>query len=91
MFFANDTQAQPSYSCTFASSYTECGFTEQAKLPVPPGRATIVGPTAIGSLTSEGVYSATGLALGSHTRVITNTSGAYVAVDGFWVNPIAPN
>jgi len=46
------------------------------------------GPNAPGGLTSESVYSASGLAASNHTMVITVTGmsrsdGAYVAVDAF--------
>jgi hypothetical protein len=38
-------------------------------------------------LESEAVWWAD-LSPGSHTVVITNTSGAQIFVDGFWVNPL---
>jgi hypothetical protein len=53
-----------------------------------PIAVNTAGPNAPGSLTSESVFSASGLAAASHTMVITVTGtsssgGAYVAVDAF--------
>src|SRR5207249_549338 len=53
-----------------------------------PTTVNTAGPNAPGSLTSESVFSASGLAAASHTILITVTGmsssgGAYVAVDAF--------
>jgi hypothetical protein len=53
-----------------------------------PATVNTAGPNAPGGLTSESVFSASGLAAASHTMIITVTGlsssgGAYVAVDAF--------
>ena len=53
-----------------------------------PATVNTAGPNASGSLTSESVFSASGLAASNHTILITVTGmsssgGAYVAVDAF--------
>jgi hypothetical protein len=53
-----------------------------------PTTVNTAGPNAPGSLTSESVFSASGLAASNHTVLITVTGmsssgGAYVAVDAF--------
>ena len=66
-----------------------------------PTTVNTAGPNAPGSLTSEPVFSASGLAAANHTILITVTGmsssgGAYVAVDAFDVtagsatSPIVP-
>jgi hypothetical protein len=67
-----------------------------------PATVNTAGPNAPGSLTSESVFSASGLAAASHTIFITVTGmsrsgGAYVAVDAFDVtggsatSPLVPS
>ncbi len=69
----------------------KCNVCGIAAVSIDGGAPTTVntaGPNAWGSLTSEPVYSASGLAATSHTILITVTGmsssgGAYVAVDAF--------
>jgi len=69
----------------------KCNVCGIAAVSIDGGAATTVntaGPNAPGSLTSESVFSASGLAASSHTISITVTGmsssgGAYVAVDAF--------
>src|SRR6266513_2842997 len=69
----------------------KCNVCGIAAVSIDGGAATTVntaGPNAPGSLTSESVFSASGLAASSHTISITvpgmsSSGGAYVAVDAF--------
>jgi hypothetical protein len=78
----------------------KCNVCGIATVSIDGGAPTTVdtaGPGAPGTLRSESVFSASGLAVGvSHTMVITvmgqtKSGGTYIAVDGFWVTPIASN
>jgi len=79
----------------------KCNVCGIATVSIDGGAPTTVdtgGVNASPNLTSETVYYASNLALGSHTLVITvsgahsaNSTNNYVAVDGFWVQPIGPN
>jgi hypothetical protein len=67
----------------------KCNTCGTASVTIDGGNATSVdtyGPNGAG-LTSEAVYDSGTLAPGLHYLVITNTSAAWVAVDGFWVTP----
>jgi len=69
----------------------KCNVCGIAAVSIDGGAPTTVntaGPNAPGSLSSESVFSASGLAASNHTMVITVTGmsssgGAYVAVDAF--------
>jgi hypothetical protein len=69
----------------------KCNVCGIAAVSIDGGAPTTVnttGPNAPGSLSSEPVFSASGLAPGSHTMIITVTGmsssgGSYVAVDAF--------
>jgi len=75
----------------------KCSICGIATVSIDGGAATSVdtaGPAAVGSpgLASQAVFTASGLAAGSHTLVITVTgtttsSGAHVIVDAFDVTP----
>ncbi len=69
----------------------KCNVCGIAAVSIDGGAPTTVntaGPNAWGSLSSESVFSASGLAAGSHTMVIivtgmSSSGGAYVALDAF--------
>jgi hypothetical protein len=69
----------------------KCNVCGIAVVSIDGGAPTFVntsGPGAPGSLSSEPVYSASGLAASNHTMVITvmgmsSSGGTYVAVDAF--------
>ncbi len=99
----NEAGATATFSFTGTSVAwmgVKCSVCGIATVSIDGGAPTAVdtaSPAVPGSLSSEAVFAASGLALGvSHTMAIrvtgqTNSGGTYVAVDGFWVTPIATN
>jgi len=78
----------------------KCNLCGIATVSIDGGAPTTVDTASFdvpGSLTPKSVFSASGLDPAvNHTMVITVTGqtgsgGAYIAVDGFWVTPIASN
>ena len=78
----------------------KCNVCGIATVSIDGGAPTTVDTASFdvpGSLTPKSVFSASGLdPTVNHTMVITVTGqtgsgGAYIAVDGFWVTPIALN
>ena len=104
MLASNEVNATGTFSFTgtaVAWMGVKCNVCGIATVSIDGGAPTTVdtgGVNASPNLTSETVYYASNLAFGSHTLVITvsgahsaNSTNNYVAVDGFWVQPIASN